>query len=309
MTTPAQYPMIAPTIVRNLLPGQYQFGNIVMGRGTTIRVESLEIKPDDVNNQDYQIPLTDDKRFGWDALSPTTMQLTCDVLENRLLPQFEGAIPNFWAEMPTVSDLKREWRADEVRFITGQMKPLYVCGSDGITRAVFGRPGQFTYAQNTPYTEAIQCLGEFRRGDTLSYSVKEKVYDMTQAAPTISVPGTDGDAPSWIRILAAGPIVNPVFSITGLYLNGFTIPTPFVVGLDYTVAADEVIEINAYPWARRAVSNNGLVLSPFLSGATPYLDRLRFGHDATVGVTMTGTGMTSATEALFLFRDAYQVVG
>jgi hypothetical protein len=307
-------PLLTPVIVRNLISGQYQIDDLVFGRGTTVPVESFEIKPDDVNNMDYQIARADEKRFGWDQFSPTTIDITFDVLENRLLPPFEGSIPNFWEDMPTVSDFKRAWRGDDVRYVWGQMKALYCCGSDGVTRAIYGRPGQFTYGKKTDYTEALQCIAEWRRGDTLAYSVDETVYGLSQGAPAVVIPGTAGDAPSWFRILLLGPITNPVFTITGLLFNGVTQSTPFQIGIGstavpYSVAGGELVEINAYPWTRRAVSSTGLNLSAALSGVTPYLDRLRFAHDSTVGVTMTGSGMSGATEGAVLFYDAYQVVG
>lgn len=297
------------TLIRNLLPGQYQIGDLVFGRGTTVVVETCDVKPYDVNNMDYQVSRSDENRFGWDSQKPATLELTFHVLKNRLLPPYEDLIPNFWAEMPTVDEFQKEWRADDVRYIWGELKPLYICGADGITRSVYGRPGQFTYGKDSKYTESIQCLGEYRRADTLTYSVNETIYGMNQAAPHIVIPGTEGDACSWFRIELLGPITHPIFTMTGLYVNGVTLSTPLAIELDYTVAAGEVVEINSYPWSRRAVSSNGQNLSAQLIGATPYLDRLRFEHNATVDVTMTGTGMTSDTEALLLFRDAYQTVG
>lgn len=296
-------------IIYNLLPGQYQIGKLVFGRHTTVRVETCDVKPYDVNPQDYQVSRADEIRFGWDSLKPSTIELTFDVLESQLLDIYADSIPNFWAEMPTVADFQKVWKADDTRNLWGEMLPLYICGTDGITRTVYGRPRQFTYGMNSPYTRAIQCLGEFQRADTLSYSVNETGYGITQAEPSATIPGTDGDGPSWFRIVMEGPVTNPSFTFTGLSLNGITQTAPLTMSLSYTVAADEIIEINSYPWSRRAVSSNGLNLSPNLGGDTPYLDRLRFNNDATLIVTMGGTGMTSDTDAAILYRDAYQIVG
>jgi hypothetical protein len=298
-----------PAIVRNLLPGQYQIGDLVFGRATTVPVENFDIKPYDVNAQDYQVSRADEMRFGWDQLKPTTIEITFDILNNKLLPPYEDYIPNFWTDMPTVAQFQKEWKGDDIRYVWGQMKPLYVCGRDGITRTVYGRPGQFTYAKNSQYSEVLQCIAEFRRADTLSYSVNETGILMTPSSPTVSVEGTLGDAYSWLRIELEGPIVSPVFTLTGLCVNGVTIETPIEIQLDYTVADGEVVEINAYPWTRRCISSTGLNLSAQLIGQTPYLDRLRFEPDATLEVTMSGTGTGSNTVAALLFRDAYQVVG
>jgi hypothetical protein len=296
--------MTQPVIVRNLLPGQYQIDNLVFGRHTTVRVESCEVKPYDINSQDYQTTRSDEMHFGWDQLKPTTIEITFHVMNNYLLPQYEHLIPNFWDEMPTVSQFQESWRGDDIRYNWGEMKPLYICGRDGITRTVFGRPGQFTYAPNTPYTEDVQCLGEFRRADAYSYAVNETVDLMTFDQKSVVVPGTNGDAPSWFRILMTGPAVNPNFAMIGTMLGDVEFD------LNYTIAEGEVVEMSGYPWSRRVVSSTGENLSAKLIGDTPYLDRMRFDHDSELTVTMSAeSGMTEATVAALLWYDAYQVVG
>ena len=299
-----------PGVIYNLISGQYQIGNMVFGKGTTVRVETFDIKPYDINAQDYQVTRSDETRFGWDSHKPTTIEITFNVLINRLLHPYEDYIPNFWDEMPTVADFQKVWRSDNIRNQWGQLEPLYCCGTDGITRAIYGRPGQFTYAKKTDSTEAIQCVAEFRRSDAFGYSVKETGIAMTQAIPDVVINGTQGDGPSWFRILVVGPCTNPSFTFTGLYLNGVIQSTPLTITVDHTLAAGEIVELNSYPWGpRRCVSSTGLNLTTSLSGDTPYLDRLRFGHDADLEVLFTAASMTSATDAVLLFRDAYQIVG
>src|SRR6185295_12738104 len=102
--------------LKNLVAGQYQLGDLIFGRGTTVRVETFDIKPYDVNAQDFQLARADEISFGWDQLKPTTIEITLHILNNRLLPEFEGTIPNFWEEMPTVLDFQLEWRSDDTRY-------------------------------------------------------------------------------------------------------------------------------------------------------------------------------------------------
>ena len=100
---------------RNLLPGQYQVGDIIMGRGTNIIIEDFDVNPSDINAQDYQIPRTDEIRFGQDDLKPTTIEIKGQVLYNWLLEDYEGTIPNFWHGKPIAADLEMLWRADSFR--------------------------------------------------------------------------------------------------------------------------------------------------------------------------------------------------
>lgn len=289
-------------IIRNLLPGQYQIDDIVFGKYTTVRVESFDIKPYDINAMDYQTTRSDEIHFGWDQLKPTTIEITFDIIYSKLLPEYADLIPNFWADMPTVDDFQTAWRADEIRYSWGQMKPLYVCGKDNITRTIFGRPGSFTYQKYSEYAGILPCLGEFRRADVFGYSVDESAVLLSPSQTTAEVDGTFGDAPSWFRILLAGPVVNPTFAFTGTSLGDVTFE------LDYTVAEGETIEINGYPWSRRAVSSNGENLTTALIGDTPYLDRMRFDSDAVLTCAFGGTEMTDATEALLLWRSAWSTI-
>ena len=273
-------------LVYNLIPGQYQIGSLVFGRGTTVPVETFEIKPTDINAQDYQVSRSDEQRFGWDQLKPTTITITFDVLINRLLPPYEDLIPGFWDEMPKVRDFQREWRSDDIRQVWGAMKPLYVCGNDSITREIFGRCGQFTYAKNSQYTEVIQCLAEFRRADTLSYTAQEEgEIVLLGDTPTYITAG--GDSPTWFRILAEGPMTHPIF----------TIGTQ-TVELDLTLAAGEVLEISSYPWNRRIVDSNRVNHSADMIGDTQYLDRLKLPCGVPVPVRWTSTEANTWVPAL-----------
>lgn len=80
-----------------LLPGQYQLGDLVMGKHTNIIVTNFEAQPYDVNAQDYQISRSDEMRFGSDHFKPTSVQMTMEVIYNKLLEPFAASDPNFGA--------------------------------------------------------------------------------------------------------------------------------------------------------------------------------------------------------------------
>lgn len=261
MTTPVAN--FQSNLLYNLVAGQYQIGNRVIGRGMTVRVESCEPKPYDQNNQDYQVSRSDEIRFGQDTLKPSTIQLTFDVINNKLRPGYEDLIPNFWDEMPTVEDFSAIWRNDGERLMAGSMVPLFICGKDGVTRAIYGRPGQFTYTKVEEFDEFTQCLAEFRRGDTLAYTAQESFVELEQSADPVYLFRDQGDGPnSWLRLLLVGPLTNPRVTVGEQQLQ-----------LDYTIAAGNIVEVSSYPWQRRAVDANGLNLSQYLTGKSQYLDK------------------------------------
>lgn len=294
---------------KNLVAGQWQLGNLVLGRGTNILVETADVAPYDINAQDYQVARSDEKNFGFDSFAPTTIQIQFQILNNRLLPGWEGLIPNFWHSMPTVEDLAFEWRGDDVRNRWGQMKPIYHRSRlDNIEKVIFGRPGQFTYTWDDEYNrgEVVKALGEFRRGDTLAYGIRENAIVLNQANPEAVINGTAGKAPSWMRLLIEGPINHPVITLTNLFRQ----TTPVVVDLDYNIPAGMIVEISGYPWSRRVVNNANppVALPRNLVGESPYLDKLRFDFNSVVEVSYTGTAQTADTQVAVLFRDGYQVI-
>lgn len=276
----------------NLVPGQYQIGNLIFGRGTNISVDSFDIKPYDINQQDHQISRNDEMRFGIDQLKPTTIEITMHVLNNKLIHPYESLIPNFWANMPKVSDVHEEWRADNVRQIWGEMKPLYFCGKDGITRVIYGRPGQFTYAKDSERTEAVQILAQFRCGDTLAYTSQEGavlVYGGTSYLTRLT-----GNCDSWLRIIIAGPTSNPVVNIGNqqISLGGVT------------VASNATLEISSYPWQRRVVGSNGVNYAANLNGTTKYLDKLKIP----VGVSTAVNWSAQGGQCMLLWQDAWSSI-
>ena len=278
---------MADPLFRNLVPGQIQIGNLVAGTGTNIFIETFDDKAYDVNNQDYQVSMADEKRFGFDQLSPTTIEIKFNVLNNKLLPLYEDAIPNFWSDMPKASDLAREWRFDEGRYVWGSMKTLFVCGEDGVSKVIYGRPGSFAAPKPKVGELWRPCLAEFRRADTLAYSVQEYGVELEIGDIPQYLTRTGGDASSWFRILAEGPMTNPVFTIG-----------EHVISFNYTLDEDEVMEISAYPWQRRVVNNRRENLAEYMNGDSNYLDRLKVPVNVEIPVRWTSEEYNTWVPAL-----------
>jgi hypothetical protein len=297
------------TYFRNLIPGQWQIGDIVMGRGTNILVESIVANPWDIENQDTRRARSDEINFGKDSWKPTTIEFTFEVMHNYLLPEFAGSKPNFWHSMPSIVDLKREWRANEVRKVYGQLKPIYMCSKyDEKVKVILGRTGQFAEFQDDMFDkgEVVKVTAEFRRADTYSYSLEQNAIALNQANPDVSINGTNGEAPSWIKMLLKGPLNHPIITLTNL----LDADEPIVIDFDYNIPSGKIIEINGEPWARRVVSNDNppLSLPAKLIGDTPYLDRLVFDFNRQVDIELTAGGMTSESEVLMVWRDTYEVL-
>lgn len=297
---------------RNLVPGQWQIDDIVMGRGTNIRIEDFDVKPYDINAQDYQVARADEIRFGYDSHKPTTLELTLEVLHNRMLPGYEYLKPNFWHSMPSLSDLQQSWRGDDVRNIYGQMKPLYYCSNlDEIPKIILGRPGQFGITGSDTYSlgETVKCVAEFRRGDTYAYSIYQNAIFMNSTTLLSQINGSGGTGPSWLSIFIAGPVDHPIVTLDNMMIGSGQIGS-VTIELDYDIEDGEIVEINGEPWARRVVNNAdpALSLPAKLVGGSPYLDRLRFNFNSTVHLEFSGGSMTSGTGVAVLWRDSYQVL-
>lgn len=287
---------------RNLERGQFQIGDLIMGPYTLFKVEGLEIGNYDVNVQDYQAQSSNEIRFGQDTLKPASLQMTINVLVNKQLSVGalvgDTRILNFDND-PNLAMLQKEWRAEDVMNEWGVIKPLYFCGTDGVTRLFWGRPGKFAYKRHKIIDSAFyQCTAEFRRSDTFAYSETEYYVSFDANEPD-TVTLTRGNASSWIRFLLLGPINTPVINFGSKQIT-----------LHYDIPAGVAVEISSYPWVgRRTVASNGLSLAAYLEiDPEPYLDKLRFPVNEPRVISWTGTGLTSESGMSLLWHDAYQVM-
>lgn len=272
---------------RNLVKGQYQLGDIVMGHGTNIIVENFDVKPYDINTQDYQVSRSDEVRFGYDAIKPTTIEMQMVVIYNWLLDPFKGTRTNFWHNMPTAGQLANAWRANDIRTRWGDMEPLYFCGRDGIGKVIFGRPGQFGVEKTAANSTLVKCVGEFRRADTYAYSAYENFVQLSSNAVPQYLWRGQGDTDTWMRIVGYGPLTNPKITIG-----------EYSITLNATIPAGQSFEISSYPWQRRAIGSDGTNLRNFLVNDSAYLDRIKIPYQQLTPVRWTASNLGTFVPSL-----------
>ena len=294
---------------RNLIKGQYQLGELIMGPYTPFKVESIDIGNYDVNAQDYQSQLSNELRFGTDTFKPAPIQLTINVMMNRALPNIAALtndirVLNFDND-PNLADLQREWRGEDVMPIWGALKPLLFCGSDGITRQFYGRPGKFAYK---PHKQVdgwyYQCQAEFRRSDTFAYSNTEYFVDFAADTPQ-TITRVNGTATSWVRFLLVGPFNHPTINFgdkqieldtTELYPGGI-------------VPDGHVVEISSYPHERRVIDTfDGRSLAAYIVTDRPYLDTIKLPDHTPTVTSWTATDLGPNSRMRLTWHDAYQVM-
>lgn len=243
----------------NLVTGQYQIENLVMGVGTPYRVTGFEIQPYATQAADFQSPRQDTTNFGADQITPGPLNITLEVLQNRWL---NGANPGVALQSGSLGRLAQIWRADGVRYQWGEMQTLYYCGNDGILKEIYGRTGKFSYPRGYKNVESYEVVAEFRRADTVSYEHIETYQEMVQGdVPKYVV--ASGDAQTWGRILIVGPMTNPTVTIGEQSFK-----------INISLDANEAAEISSYPWRRRAVDSSGINIRAYMSGID-YLDKMK----------------------------------
>jgi hypothetical protein len=296
---------------KNLVPGQFQIGNLVMGEWTPFKIEKVDIGNYDVNVQDYQAQASNETRFGQDTLKPAPLQLTINILKNALLENVAALVNSSkvlnFDDDKGLSELQKEWRAGDIMMQWGAVKPLYFCGSDGIVRQFFGRPGKFSYQlHRIRDSEYYICNAEFRRLDTYAHSEQEWYIRFTPEVPQ-TVTLTRGKAPSWIRFNLKGPLKNPIINFGPLQLQIDTTELyPFGI-----LPAGEYIEISSYPWVgRRVIDTLGHSLAAYMTMTPdPYLDKLFFPENLPLDIGWhADETVLGDSEMVLLFHDAYQVM-
>jgi hypothetical protein len=285
---------------KNLVPGQYQIGEVVFGRHTIYPVSHVEIQSYNVNAQDFQVIRSSETRFGHDNFVAAPIMFEIGVIDNYALPNMAGLtgrdLPNIEAGKWALHRLAKEWRGDDVREAWGEMKPLRCCERDGRVLLWFGRPRKFQYSKRSRKSEFFTIQAEYQRADTLQYS-DEEFFETFDPAEIKMVSRTDGDMSAWLRILLVGPANDPVITLGSQ-----------VIQLDHDIAAGRVVEISSYPWQRRVIDDTGLNLAAKLIGATQYLDKIKFPENTSMNVQWTATGTDGNSQMLFLWREAYSVM-
>lgn len=300
-------------INRNLERGQYQIGDLIMGPYTPFKIESIDIGNYDVNVQDKQKQMSNEIDFGQDTLKPAPLSLTINVMVNRVLPNIAALtndirVLNF-DDDPNLADLQREWRAEETLMQPGVIKPLLFCGSDGIVRQFYGRPGKFTYKKHRQIDSLYyQVTAEFRRSDTYAYSNQEYFVDFAADTPQ-TITRTNGNAMSWVRMLLVGPVSHPTINFGDRQIElDTTHPDLNTIYPGGIIPAGVAVEISSYPWERRVVDSNGISLAAYIVTDRPYLDTIRFPDHVPTVISWTGTSLAAGSKMRLLWHDGYQVM-
>lgn len=275
-----------------LQPFQYQIGDSVFGFNTDIPVSAVDIQTYNVNAQDFQVVRTDETRFGIDTLVPGPIVFKMSVLDNYILPNVAGLtseeIPDslFANKGLILPALAKSWKANDTRAQWGAIIPLLFCDSDGVIRRIYGRPGKFTYARKSRLNAWFDVQAEFRRADTYAYDDTETYIQLEKGNnPHWADLREGGDADPWIRILLVGPITNPVITLGDHQIK-----------LNYTIPANDIVEISSYPWMRRIIDNNGVNLRTKLAGDTQYLDEIKLTAQSVVPMRWTDSSVATWTQ-------------
>jgi len=283
---------------KNLVRGQWQIGDLVMGPGTQYDVMPPKIGSYNVQNQDTQIPLSDTMLFGQDTFQGGTLTFKIGVKDNAPVRYMPNTLP---ADLVTKASkllgvLQGEWKADEIKQQFGGAKALIHCDQYGVTKQIWGRPRKFEYTPKTQTSQWRSVNAEFVRLDTLCHADSETLAALTVGAAPVFY-ATGGDAPAWFRVLLIGPQSHPIVNVGNNEIE-----------LDLDILAGVTVEVSSYPWIRRVVDSNGVNWRNAVIGATKYLDQLRLPASSPVAMSWSASSTSAASKCLVLWRDAYHTI-
>jgi hypothetical protein len=283
----------------NLRPYQFQLGGLVFGQHTKYPVLGMTIATYNVNNQDFQVPLSDETRMGQDTLQAGPITFTMGVFDNAPMAYGYNTLPDdlILKSSKLLTALQKEWKADDVRQRWGQLKPIIYCDGYGSVRQIYGRPRKFTYTRKRRGSQFHKVTAEYARIDTLTYTDSEYGVALTHGAAPVGYTRDGGDAAAWYRVVLTGPQTNPLVIVGGDEIQ-----------LQLVIPAGVQVEVNSYPWSRRIVDSNGINRRTTLIGNSKYLDRMSIPAETSVPMSWVATATTGSSECLVLWRDAYNTV-
>lgn len=296
-------------VAMNLVPGQWQIGEVVFGNRTPYPVSDVKVQTYNVNKQDFQVARSNEISFGLDTRAAGTLVFTLGVEDNYILDSMKSLgnthIPSGFEDYykDLLTKLQKEWKADDVIGVWGAVKPLRYCDRYDRTRRVLGRPRKFTYTKQTRTSSYYNVTAEYQRLDTNTYSDIEYFTKLTNGAAAVMITREDGDADSWFRVLLDGPQTNPKIFIGKVQIE-----------LTLELAAGESVEVNTYPGTRRIVQFNtttgGDLLNQrtALTGNSQYLDQMTIPPSESVAMTWDAEDTTDDSACAVLWRDAFNVL-
>jgi hypothetical protein len=287
----------------NLVPGQYQIGDLPFGRHTAYAVKSCEPQSYNVVAQDFAAARSDTIEMGQDTLQGSPVIFEINVADYALIPAMqtyggEGIAAVIPDGAVTLRRLAKEWRADEVRSNWNELKPLRVCERNGDVLTWFGRPRKFQATKRTRKSSHFVVNAEYMRTDTLQYG-PEFAETLSVATSAGLIIRTQGDCDSPVRILFYGPILNPT-----LHLGDIDIE------MDYDVDAGQIMEVTSYSWlGRRCVATTpGGLVSVASRYIGPYLDKVDVPPYYITPISFSAGGTNADTRIKVCWRDAYSAM-
>lgn len=274
-----------------MIPGQYQIGDLVFGRGTVYPVSSVEFQSYNIQAQDAQLIRSDDIQFGFDQIQPGAIIFEMSVLNFNAIPNMQSLSgPKAFTATPhsDLTTLAQTWRGDAVRGSWGEVVPLRSCERDGRILVYYGRPRKFQANKSSWRSCYYNVSAEFQRADAMTY----EDFEYYAALPKNSLSylnRTVAQANSWVRLVGIGPMTQPTITVGSHQII-----------LNMTISSGQVFEINSYPWSRRAILSNGTNISSNIIG---FLDQLVLlsGTSNAVGWSASSSGGSIA----IYWRDAY----
>ncbi len=259
----------------NLIDYQFELSDVVFGRDSVIKLDGEDgfdpgVVGIDVQDTDYE--QEDGRYFGIDRLRGPTWSW-------KLFTDRQTAEQ----ALATLASLAQVWRADDVRLKPGEYLPLrYAVG--GRTRRVYGRPRRLSFPpENRILGGFIPITADFVTADALHYDdvLSQTTMSLSPAVsggflvpfkmplatirPTSSrenVVQVTGDAATWAMVTFHGPVVAPSLQMDG----------GWEVGLDVALTAGQSVTIDARPWARTAIRNDGASLGGRLTRSSRLAD-------------------------------------
>lgn len=258
-----------------------------------------EVTTADADTGDFRAARTDGLLMGEDLLGGGQVTFGIDIAT----PDDESGA------LGLLEELRRVWRADEIRRTPGAVAELV----SEWGRTGFGRPRRFAPGVQNVKQGFIPVVADFTLVSDLWFG-QEQVESVSFAPSTgggftfpLTFPmvmASEADRSQAIRIGGETDTQHLVFEIAGPITN----PSIEVVGvarLDFvtTLAYDEVLVVDARPWAR-SITVNGSSRAGALTPASTSLSRLTL-PPGTHEIALRGTDITGTSSLTTRWRDAY----
>lgn len=288
-----------------LLPGQIEVNGLLLGVETEYVISAFTPggKPESETN-DRVRPNTDGRIFGRDRLNGRNiaLELTVDC-------------PDLASASTAYSALARVWNDAATRRTSSEVVPMRVRMFDGVgTKTVYGRPRRFE-SVNEHFLDRgrVDVVADFACVDHLWYEEQPDPMTVSINVPStgaftapFTVPvissttssgvgefATAGTEDTWLRARIHGPIAGPIIDVLGLYQ----------VHLTTILLDDQYVDIDARPWVRTVLRNDGANLAGTFTADTPPMSQMVLPPGAHE-VVLRGVDMTSTAQLTVWWQGA-----